>query len=154
MKSNEGAGAVDARRTRRQRGSATVEFVVVLPVLLLIAGSVIAGGRAWLAHAGVEQLAESAARQASISRTADQAQSSALELVRRDAAAGGLPCMGGVEVSVDTSGFAVPVGQPASVSATVRCRVGLSDLLLPGIPGTVDASASATSVLDRYRARE
>lgn len=154
MTSNQTLKTIHARRTRQQRGSATVEFVIVLPVLLLIAGSVIAGGRAWLAHAGVEQLAESAARQASISRTADQARASAIELVRRDAAASGLPCLGGVAVSVDTSGFAVPVGQPARVNATVQCRVGLSDLLLPGIPGTVDASASATSVLDRYRARE
>ena len=42
--------------TRGERGAVTVEFVLLLPVLLLLAGIVIAGARLEWARSGVEQL--------------------------------------------------------------------------------------------------
>ena len=56
-------------------------------------------------------------------------------------------------ISVDTSGFGSPVGTPASVRATVTCVVNLSDLAVPGVPGTRTVSASMSSPLDTYRER-
>ena len=56
-------------------------------------------------------------------------------------------------VSVDTSGFASPVGTPARINATVTCHVNLSDLSLPGVPGSKAIIATMFSPLDTYRER-
>ena len=58
-----------------------------------------------------------------------------------------------LDVSLDTAGFAVPVGQPAQVAATISCDVDLSALAVPGVPGAKTLSARTVSVLDRYRSR-
>lgn len=137
-----------------ERGAVTVEFVLLLPVLLLIVGAVVAGSRVWLARSAVQQLASSAARQASLSRSASDAVSSATRLVRDDSERQGLSCADGVRVQLDAAGFGVPVGRPAEVGATVRCVVPLADLLVPGVPGTITVSATARSTLDRFRERE
>jgi len=55
---------------------------------------------------------------------------------------------------VDTAGFAVPVGTPATVSATVVCQVWLADLTpIPAMPGQVTIEATMQSPLDTYRGR-
>lgn len=134
------------------QGSATLEAVILVPGLLLFLGLLIMGGRVWIAHNSVEQAAEDAARTASISRTATQArttaQTEAMASLRRQ----GLQCAT-TNVTVDTSGFAVPVGQPAQVTATVTCQVSLGDLGAP-FPGTRTVTATATSPLDTYRGRQ
>lgn len=57
-------------------------------------------------------------------------------------------------MSVDTAGFAVPVGTPATVSATVVCQVWLADLTpIPAMPGQVTIEATMQSPLDTYRGR-
>ena len=56
-------------------------------------------------------------------------------------------------VAVNTSGFAVRPGQPATVSATVTCPVRLSDLAIPGLPGTRTVTHTAVSSLDTFRER-
>lgn len=138
---------------RGERGAAAVEFVIVVPVLLLIIGLVIAGGRLAHARSTVQQLADSAARSASIARDAGTARANALEVIRSDAQASGLRCSGGLDQVVDVSGFATRVGQDARVAVTVRCGVGLGDLLVAGLPGTWRMEASASSTIDRYRGR-
>lgn len=142
------------RRPSRERGYApSVELTILLPAFVLFVGLVVGGARVWWAQSTAQSLAHSAARQASISRSAGEATATAEALVRRDIAASGVGCHGGVSVSIDTSGFAVPVGRPATVGATVACGVRLSDLFVPGLPGTYTADASARSTLDRYRGR-
>lgn len=138
---------------RDERGAAALEFVLVVPMLVLFIGLVVGGGRLWYARASVERLADSAARSASLARTPHAAEAAARRLVELDAAASDLRCAGGVGTTVDTSGFAVPVGRPATVGVRVGCAVPLSDLALPGLPGVVHVESSATSVLDRYRGR-
>ena len=54
---------------------------------------------------------------------------------------------------MDTSGFASPVGPPANVTATVTCVVNLSDVAVPGLPGTRTITATMTSPLDTFRER-
>ncbi|HOU91189.1 MAG TPA: TadE/TadG family type IV pilus assembly protein [Polyangiaceae bacterium] len=131
----------------------TVEFVLLLPLLMLLMGVVIAGARVWWARATVTQLADSAARQASISRTAGQAQTSAAQLVRGDAEQTGVRCVTEPTLTLDTSGFGVPIGRAAEVRARVECAVPLSDVILPGLPGSLLVSGEAVSPLDRFRAR-
>ena len=62
-------------------------------------------------------------------------------------------CVAPVDVALDVAGFAVPVGLPAQVMATVTCVVALADLALPGFPGSRTVTATAVSPLDTYRER-
>lgn len=137
---------------RDERGSAAVEVVLLVPSLMLMLLLAVAGGRVALAHGSVQQAAADAARAASIARTSGTAQATAQQAVTATLANQGLQCTN-VTVSIDTSGFGAPVGTPASVSATVRCSVLLSDLGVPGLPGTRDVEATMSSALDTYRGR-
>jgi len=133
------------------RGNAALELAILAPVLLMLLCLVIAAGRASVAAGAVAAAARDAARQASIARTP----ASAIWAARAsaDAALGQdhLGCAPVVRMNV--AGFWVPAGQPAQVTATVTCRVSLSDLLLPGIPGSRSLTATFSSPLDPYRGR-
>ena len=135
-----------------ERGSATLELVVWAPGLLLLLGLLAAAGRITSAQGVVEQAAVDAARTASVARTPGQARSDAHRTAGATGAGSALHCTA-LTVAVDTRGFAVPVGQPATVTATVTCPVRLADLALPGLPGSRTVTAQASSPLDTYRER-
>lgn len=140
------------RRPHDDRGTAAAELAVAAPVLMLVIMLAVAGGRLALAQAGVEQAATDAARSASIARNPGEASSDAAA-----AAAAGLAnhlTCASTSVSVDTGGFALPVGTPATVSVTVTCTVPLSDLGVPALPGQRAITATAVSPLDTYRGRD
>lgn len=132
-------------------GSAALELVVLAPALLLLFSLVIFAGRTTIVRNSMAAAARDAARQASISLTASGAQAAAHSSADAALSRDGLHCT--PQVMVDTRGFAVPPGQPAQVSARVTCKVPISDLLLPGMPGSWTVSASFTSPLDPYRER-
>lgn len=137
---------------RGDRGSSSLELVVLASGFLLFVGLVIFGGRVALAGQAVIQAAEEAARTASLARTQPEAARGAAGAARATLSQQNLACTG-VDVGVDTSGFARPPGVPATVAATVTCVVALSDLALPGVPGSRTVTATATSPLDTYRER-
>jgi Flp pilus assembly protein TadG len=139
-------------RLRDERGSATVEAVVGVPAFVLFVGLIIFGGRTAMANEALQSAAADAARSASIARTASEAQEDAeiaaqASLVNQD-----VNCRS-VTVSVDTSDFAKPVGVPGSVAVSVACRLDLSDLSVPGIPGNRVIRATMSSPLDTWRQR-
>ena len=136
---------------RRDDGNAALELVILAPVFLVLLALVIAAGQTSIAQGSVDAAARDAARQASISLTPAAAQAAAQSSADAALRGDGLDCM--PVVSVDTSQFSVPPGQPAAVSATVSCAVPLSSLALPGLPGTVRLHAGSTSPLDVYRSR-
>lgn len=134
------------------RGSATVELAILAPFLVLIGLLVVAGGRIGLAHTGIDQVAETAARDASLARTAEQARQNATQSANQSLVDNHLNCQT-TTVTVDTAGFRVPVGQPAQVTVHVTCQVPLGDLAIPGLPGTTTLQADFTSPLDPNRER-
>lgn len=136
----------------RETGSTTLELVIWAPGLLLVVGLLVVAGRVNSANAAVEQAAADAARSASIARTPGAASTSALTSAQQSLAAQALQCTT-VNVTVDTGGFAASPGQPAAVTATVSCPVRLSDLAIPGLPGTRTVSHTAVSSLDTFRER-
>lgn len=138
--------------THPDSGSVALELAVLAPGLFLLISLVIVAGRVSLAGGAVDGAARDASRQASIARTAPVAAREATAAATATLARQGLQCTR-MDVSVDTSGFRAPVGSPASTSATVSCTVRLSDVGIPGLPGTRTVQASFTSPLDRYRAR-
>jgi len=136
----------------RDRGSLTLELAVLAPGLLLIVSLLVVGGRMAMAHNAVQSAAGDAARSASISRSAVQAQAVADQTARAALNQAGLQCAS-TDVVVDTGGFAVPVGQPAEVEVSVSCAVRLSDVALPGLGGDRTVQASVVSPLDSFRER-
>ena len=140
------------RRLDPERGSAVIEAVIGVPAFMLFVALIIFAGRVAIAHQGVQSAAADAARSASLARTQGGAHTAGNTAAATSLTNQHLNCVT-TTVSVDTSGFAAPVGTPAKVSATVTCRVNLSGLLLPGVPGSKAITASMSSPLDTYRER-
>jgi Flp pilus assembly protein TadG len=113
---------------------------------------IIGAGRIAIARQAVEAAAAEGARSASIERSESAADHSAKTAV--DATLGNqrLQCVT-TQVVVDTSGFAHPVGTPATVTVSITCIVNLSDVAIPGLPGTVPITEAMSSPLDTYRGR-
>ncbi|KAB7740054.1 pilus assembly protein [Nostocoides sp. F2B08] len=141
----------DLHRRVGERGSAVVEVVLLAPVLGMLLALLIVGGRLAMAEQAVQAAASEAARTASLARTHTEAGSSAQAAAVSGLQAQQVNCLD-VTVQVDTSGFTAPVGTPASVAATVTCRVNLAGLL-PAVPGSIVLSSSSSSPLDTYRER-
>ena len=140
------------RQCQAERGSATLELAILAPAVLVLIGLAIVGGRVVLADAAVEQAAAAAAREASLARDPQTAHARAVGAAQRSLGSQGIDCVH-EDIDVNTAGFAIPVGRPASVSASVACTVSLSDLAVPGAPGQRTLTATVTSPLDRYRSR-
>ena len=120
-------------RRDQERGSASLEAAIGVPAFLLLIGLILLAGRVSLMRQAVQAVAaDAAAGNAGV----DQRNLTCLTL----------------SVSADTSGFAVPVGTPATVSATVTCRVNLTGVDLPGL-GEREVTATMVSPLDTYRGR-
>jgi len=129
-----------------------LEAVILVPAFLLFVALVIAAGRVAIARQGVQAAAAEAARQASIARTAGEANAKAQAGAQQTLTDQQLRCLSS-SVTTDTSGFAAPVGMPASVSATVTCEVDLAGVVIPGLPGSLAITASFQSPLDTFRGR-
>lgn len=139
-------------RWRDERGSATLEMVIGVPVMVLFIIATVAAGRLAMAHQSVQSAAADAARTASIARTQGEARAGAQASAASTLGNQGVTCRS-TTVHVDTSGFARPVGTAASVSATVVCVVEMADLALPGLPGSFVVAATMISPIDTYRGR-
>lgn len=141
-----------ARRLRGDEGSAAIEAAIILPAMIMFLCMAIAGGRIVTSGAKIDAAAEDAAREASIHRTVGAAQAAAHAAAAESLNDQGITCAS-TSVAINTGGLNVPVGQVATVTATVTCTITLSDLLLPGVPGAKTLESTATSVVDMYRQR-
>lgn len=137
---------------RDEHGAAATELALLVPAFMLLLAVMVGGGRMWLARGAVTEAAGAAARAATLQRSAAEAEAAAQRAVSANLADSAVVCASKT-VAVDTSGFAKAPGIPATVTVRITCSVPLSDLLLPGFPGTVEASADGTSALDTYRGR-
>lgn len=127
-------------------GSVAVELVVLTPVLFLLALMMLVFGRVSEARQQVVEAARSGAQAAAVAPDARSAQSAAIQLATFDLFDRAHTCSGG-DVLVDVSRFA-PGG---SVTVEVSCHVDLSDLSVPGVPGSTTVHASASAPIDPYR---
>ncbi|RJT84740.1 pilus assembly protein [Cryobacterium melibiosiphilum] len=137
---------------RHEQGSMSVELVLIAPALVLVILLLVAGARLALAGNSVESAAAAAARDASLSRTASAAQLNATQAAQTSIAQAGLSCAS-FTVVIDDSGLSVPLGEVGLVSATLSCTLDLTDIALPGLPGTKTMTTTATSPVDAYRER-
>jgi Flp pilus assembly protein TadG len=141
-----------ARWRHDDRGAAAVELTLMVPALVLVLGLLVAGGRLWFARTAVVEAAQTAARAASLARTAGQAYHDGQGAAAASLATAGLVC-GNRTVIIGTGAFGVPAGTPATVTSVVECSVPFGDILLPGMPGSIRLSSRGAAALDTYRGR-
>jgi Flp pilus assembly protein TadG len=135
---------------RSEDGSSSVSFVLIAPALVLVIGFLIFAGRISIAGNVVESSAAAAARDASLARTESRSVANASDAARRVMSQQGVNCSS-LNVDIDTSGLRVPLGQIGTVRATVTCHADLSDIGIPGIPGSKTLTSTASSPVDAYR---
>ncbi|MFG3065035.1 TadE family protein [Streptomyces sp. NPDC048231] len=140
------------KRARGDEGSVALEAAIIMPSLIMFVCLAIAGGRLVTSGTKIDAAAEDAAREASLHRTAASAQQAAHQAATETLTDQGITCAS-THVTVDTGGLTVAIGQVGTVTVTVNCTVNLSDLLLPGVPGTRTLTSRATSIVDQYRQR-
>ena len=137
---------------RDERGSAAVEAAIGVPAFALFVGLVIFGGRTATTHQALQSAAADAARSASLARNADVARADARAAATSSITNQKIGCSA-IDVTVDTSDFDKQPGVPGSVNVTVSCRLDLSDLAAPGVPGARVMRATMSSPLDTWRER-
>lgn len=138
---------------RREEGSTAAEFVLFAPFILAFVLVVIAFGRIALTELSIKSATGAAAREASLSSTSEQAQIGAREMAEAALANAGVNCTS-LTVVIDSSGINAPLGVVGTVSATVTCTLDLSDIALPGLPGTRVVTVTERSPVDPYKERE
>lgn len=137
---------------RDERGSAAIEAAVGVPAFALFVGLIIFGGRTATTNEALQSAAADGARSASLARNAESARSAARDAATTSITNQQIGCSA-IDVAVDTSDFNKQPGVPGSVSVTVSCRLDLSDLAVPGVPGSRVMHASMSSPIDTWRER-
>lgn len=145
------AGPRRPTRRRTERGATAVEAALVIPAILLLAALTAASWRLWQARGDAQSAAETAARAASTAHGPTQAGEIGPRAAVADLA--GSLCRS-PSIRMDVSGLNAPVGWPGVVGARVTCTVSMSDLVLPGLPGSMTASAVAEAPIDSHRERQ
>ncbi|MER6074635.1 TadE/TadG family type IV pilus assembly protein [Streptomyces sp. NPDC001817] len=141
-----------ARREWKDRGGASLTTAIFVPVVLVLLGLLIACGRIVNAQSAADAAARDAARTASISADPASGESAARQAAEASLARSGLHCAS-ISVVLDTRGLSAPVGQAATVTATVSCTAPLSELAVPGLGGSKTLTGSMTSAVDTWATR-
>ncbi len=132
-----------------ERGSLSVELAMIAPALLLIFGLIFAYGRVGQVNGLLDSGTRDGARSATNARSYEEARQQATDAVRDAIRQAPPDCVSSLKVQL-IGRFAM--GSPITVTAT--CTYGLSDIGLPGAPGTVHPTSSFTSMLDPNRGLE
>jgi Flp pilus assembly protein TadG len=132
------------RRESGVRGSMTVEFVIVAPVLIVLMLFLVMAGRVVEARGQADGTARDAARAASIALNPGTAQELAQNAITADNGSNG----GGVTCRLTNGGLQGFAPDSPAVSVRVQCTVAL------GFPyGTWTLTGYAVAPLDPFNAR-
>jgi len=143
------------RRTGGESGSAVLEVLILIPVILAIIDIAVYAGQVRVAHSAVRAAAQEAARKASVSRKYSDSLNA--ETWARDVLVGqGLYCnpQSAVWSASPFQAFqAGGTGIPGYVTVTVTCQVAVNAIGLPGVGQLITITESASSPIDTYRWR-
>ena len=115
----------------------TTELVVLAPIVIVLLLLVVGLGRYAHGKQLVEQAAAAAARAASLTSTAAQANTQAQRAAAGSLADAGVSCTG-MTTTVDTGSF-----RPGGVvTVTITCTADLTDIAISGLPGTATFTAT------------
>ena len=141
-------------RTRHgdERGSASLELVIVVPAVVAVIALLTAGWRLWSVRSQVREAAAAGARAATLARNGAEAEQAASAAIDADLETVGSSCTGPT-VGIDVSAVSAPPGQGGDVGVDVTCEVPFTDLLIP-MPGALTVEGHAGSRLDSFRERQ
>jgi len=149
---------VTGARRSGQAGSATVELVLIAPLLVVFLLFMVFAGRVVVATGELEAAARDAVRAASLSRSPQAAWQAAQQTAAADLAQTRRVTCQQLEVEVDTARFQpqqTATGPTAgSVEVRLRCQLRLTDLSLLGLRGTRIVQRQATAPVDAFRGTE
>lgn len=139
--------AVRALRHRPggDEGSYTVELVLWTPVLAMFIVLIVAAGRIVAAGSDATGASRDAARAASLQTNMTAAETAARQAARDSFGRQGDRCQ---KLTVTVSGSVAPGGL---VTVSVSCTARLSDLAIPGAPGSRTLSATSTVPIETTR---
>jgi Flp pilus assembly protein TadG len=128
-----------------ERGTMTVEFVLLTPVLFALLAFIVGLGRAADARGQLTGAVRDAARAASLAANPEAARTAARDTALADLQSANLHCRQ-PQVNTDTDQFTAG-GQ---VTVTIRCNLDLAQLIMSGLPGRSTLTATSTAPLDTY----
>ena len=120
------------RLGRTDRGSVSVELVILTPAFALMIALVLLVGRTQASRADVEAATHAAARSFSLSRDPAAAAEVAYDTTAERLEVGSPSCL--------SLGWDVDI-TPEAVTVTVSCEVDLSEAALLPVPGAVSVTA-------------
>lgn len=131
------------------RGSATVELVIIAPALITLMLLVVGMGRLSHGNQQIQVAAAAAARAASLQRGDPGSVAGAANAAALDTLAGDKVTCAHTRtpVTIDPSSVEQPGG---SITVTLICTTKLSDLLLAGFPGSHTWHATVTVPVDTF----
>ncbi len=130
-----------------ERGSSVVGLVILTPIMATLLCFVVAAGRLGVIESKLTSAARSAARAASQTQSVSNAQAAASTTAKATLEHLNASCHGGPQVRV----LELDLRPGGKVHLQVSCVVRLSDLAVPGLPGSRMVSAESISVVDRFR---
>jgi len=138
---------MNARLLDHERGTAVIETVLVVPLIIVLLCFIVFVGRLMSARNDISAATRDAARAATLQRDARSADRSAHDTLAQVLDRTGTDCATTV-VHVDTTHFD-PGGY---VRVDTTCTLSLADIAPLAIPGTKTLTAHATEPIDQYRA--
>jgi Flp pilus assembly protein TadG len=129
-----------------ERGSVTLELILVTPLLVMLLLLAVGVGRLVTARADVDGTARAAARAASIRRDPGSADRAARQMAVATLAERHLTCRQ-LDLTTDTQAFRAG----GWVAVELSCTVDLSQLTLLGLPGSRTIQARFVEPLDNFR---
>jgi len=129
-----------------EAGDATAELAILAPLLLLVISSILLLGQLGLAKTRVASAAGAAVDAAATAVSPAAAEAAAAQAVQAALANEGLACESEA-LRLDLADF-IPGGE---VRATVSCTVAVGRETVPGLPGHLTLTASASAPVDPYR---
>jgi Flp pilus assembly protein TadG len=127
-----------------EAGVAALEFVIWTPVLLILVGLAVVGGRVAKTDAEIQAAARAAARAASIQRSATDAVAAANQAAQADLTSAGVTCH-------DFNLELIPSGPGGVDTANLSCVVPLGGVDLIGVGPSKTITTSFSSPVDVYR---
>ncbi|MGQ4519108.1 TadE family protein [Dermabacteraceae bacterium CCM 9520] len=142
---------VSLRTRALERGSASLETVLITPILIVFLALVIAGGSLALGKQAVTTAAYASARSASLASSPAQARSQAIAAFNASLKSSGRSCSN-TKININTAGFSRAIGQKAQVEVTITCTISYTQLTkIPGLPASKTITETVTSPLDPYK---
>jgi Flp pilus assembly protein TadG len=140
---------VTTTHRRSESGSLAIELAMLTPSILLIFALIFVYGRAAQVNGTLESGTRDAARSVTLARSYDDAVDRAHAVLLDALKDAPQSCQNTLDVRIVGT---YEAGEPVTVDAD--CTYDISDIGLPGAPGTITAKSSFTSMLDPYRGLE